>query len=57
MITMAYRVTRNDKTTTVEGLKPYAGYLMYRSIIADRPAEDWMFGELAVYHCLRRRCV
>lgn len=54
---MAYRVTRNDKTTTVEGLKPYAGYLMYRSIIADRPAEDWTFGELAVYHCLRRRCV
>lgn len=44
---MAYRVTRDDKTTTVEGLTPYAGYLMYRSIIADRPAEDWTFGELA----------
>ena len=44
---MACRVTRDDKTFTVEGLMPYAGYLMYRSIIADRPAEDWTFGELA----------
>lgn len=44
---MVHRVTRDDTTSTVEGLRPFAGYLMYRSIIADRPAEDWTFGELA----------
>ena len=49
---MVHRVTRDDTTSTVEGLRPFAGYLMYRSIIADRPAEDWTFGELAEHSCL-----
>lgn len=40
-------VTADDTTTTHPALKPYADRLMYRSVIAGRPAEDWTFGELA----------
>ena len=40
------KITADTRPIDIEGLKPYAPYLMYKSVLADRPAVEMTFAQM-----------